>query len=644
MSVQIQLRRDTAFNWASVNPILAQGEIGLEYDTSQIKIGDGLTPWNTLIYFTGSDLSSQILLKFNNLSDLDSIPDARNNLGLGTAALEDVGYFEVAGAADVVQDNLDFHTAQINNPHQVTKSQVGLSNVPNVNATNPVNIVETENYRFVTDTEKSTWNNKQDALGFTPVPDTRTVAGQSLDNDIVLSKGDVGLSNVDNTSDLDKPVSTAVTTELDLIKNRVTNAITTMILSGCQIIWVEGGTTVDITPGKVLFSTNYPNKLNPTYSIVDYPGVTGLEPDYLTTDVGSFFYINPLGVLEQYPSAIPIKDMADLCALGWIAHYNYTSISYGLLETYPMENSEGNEFFPNADLTINRTAGEIFDGGVGVEADPKTPNEYYSNAIPVVTLSYTYQDSLLEWQYPDGVTEVDPNNYNELGVGLSPVPTGKWTIQKLFMYLDLSHDVEYGQVVYDTKEEAIAALGVETIDNPDVSFNIYRCAIVVKQGATDLSDPSQAVLKKIDRFSTVASSSGAGTGEVNTASNIGTEGIGFYSQKIGVDLQFKNLVSKTSDIILTNNSTNKTVELTTLNTFEKINKNLKTYPYSLNYTLNKLTSIIYIVGSQSITKTLNYTGDNVTSIVLSGDGLPSGTQTTKTFTYTGSNLTSVSYS
>lgn len=50
---------------------------------------------------------------------------------------------------------------------------------------------------------------KQDELGFTPVPDTRTVNGNALTSDITLDKSDLGLSNVDNTSDANKPVSTA---------------------------------------------------------------------------------------------------------------------------------------------------------------------------------------------------------------------------------------------------------------------------------------------------------------------------------------------------------------------------------------------------------------------------------------------------
>ena len=47
----IKWRRDTASNWSSVNPILAQGEAGLETDTDKAKIGDGVKTWSELSYF-----------------------------------------------------------------------------------------------------------------------------------------------------------------------------------------------------------------------------------------------------------------------------------------------------------------------------------------------------------------------------------------------------------------------------------------------------------------------------------------------------------------------------------------------------------------------------------------------------------------
>jgi hypothetical protein len=59
MAIQIQFRRGTASEWASVNPILAEAEMGIEIDTQLFKIGNGVQNWNSLPYggvrgFTGS--------------------------------------------------------------------------------------------------------------------------------------------------------------------------------------------------------------------------------------------------------------------------------------------------------------------------------------------------------------------------------------------------------------------------------------------------------------------------------------------------------------------------------------------------------------------------------------------------------------
>jgi hypothetical protein len=56
MANLIQLRRDIAANWADLNPKLEQGEVGVELDTNRIKIGDGIQFWNTLPYFSASQL------------------------------------------------------------------------------------------------------------------------------------------------------------------------------------------------------------------------------------------------------------------------------------------------------------------------------------------------------------------------------------------------------------------------------------------------------------------------------------------------------------------------------------------------------------------------------------------------------------
>lgn len=52
MALKIQLRRGTAAEWTTANPVLMQGEMGVETDTLKVKLGDGSTAWSSLPYFT----------------------------------------------------------------------------------------------------------------------------------------------------------------------------------------------------------------------------------------------------------------------------------------------------------------------------------------------------------------------------------------------------------------------------------------------------------------------------------------------------------------------------------------------------------------------------------------------------------------
>lgn len=50
VAIRIQLKRDTAANWTSFNPILRAGEVGIETDTQKLKIGDGSSSWSARPY------------------------------------------------------------------------------------------------------------------------------------------------------------------------------------------------------------------------------------------------------------------------------------------------------------------------------------------------------------------------------------------------------------------------------------------------------------------------------------------------------------------------------------------------------------------------------------------------------------------
>ena len=49
-NMKVQLRRDTASNWTTKNPVLLSGEMGIESDTNKFKFGDGNKTWTQLDY------------------------------------------------------------------------------------------------------------------------------------------------------------------------------------------------------------------------------------------------------------------------------------------------------------------------------------------------------------------------------------------------------------------------------------------------------------------------------------------------------------------------------------------------------------------------------------------------------------------
>ena len=87
---------------------------------------------------------------------------------------------------------------------------LGLGNVNNTSdADKPVSTLQAAAISAAQAAAVAAANSYADGLIAGLVPNTRTVNGHPLTSNVTVTKGDVGLGNVDNTSDLAKPVSTA---------------------------------------------------------------------------------------------------------------------------------------------------------------------------------------------------------------------------------------------------------------------------------------------------------------------------------------------------------------------------------------------------------------------------------------------------
>lgn len=100
--VEQQFRRDTAQVWTEKNPVLSEGEPGLELDTGKIKIGDGVSAWNALSYFMSDKADADL----SNVKD-DVFLAKANQSGIGGGSVSSVnGVEQVEGnitltAADI---------------------------------------------------------------------------------------------------------------------------------------------------------------------------------------------------------------------------------------------------------------------------------------------------------------------------------------------------------------------------------------------------------------------------------------------------------------------------------------------------------------------------------------------------------------
>ena len=130
MADMIQIRRDTASNWTTANPTLAQGEMGAETDTSKIKIGDGTTAWASLSYLI--DAGDYLTATSTNTLTNKTITFAGNTLtGVApttTPTLTGVKETKVAMAAHAIDLSLgNYFTYTLSGAQTLTVSNIAAS-------------------------------------------------------------------------------------------------------------------------------------------------------------------------------------------------------------------------------------------------------------------------------------------------------------------------------------------------------------------------------------------------------------------------------------------------------------------------------------------------------------------------------------
>jgi hypothetical protein len=377
-----------------------------------------------------------------------------------------------------------------------------------------------------------------------------------------------------NITDLDYPQKIYVDSAINA--SAVKNSTTLLTLSGVIAI------NIDNTKFNVPAGTGVIYK-NGNITDVSWDTLTAQTTPFIGVAPNTFLAINENGALVKTQDLQDVTEMGDIIPLGFLEHTGSVIERVGTEPQYNVNlgtqwqqflETFGNFVVDGFDITatnlnLNVSAGTMFDNGLGYTQNIKAPNHYSSIAIAIPNLKYYYRDGAGDWINNSAfVTAVNPSIYDDGSGTPQNIPSGKWTIQRVTYYPPFGYvDIYLDQKYYNSKEEALNGYLTDSFEeNPYLSYNLPIATIIAKHATTDLNNTADAVIRKVAK-STFGGNS-VGGGETNTASNVGTLGIGVFDTKVGVDLRFKNISENSNKVSI----------------IEDVNKNIKFDVNESNFT------------------------------------------------------------
>lgn len=196
------------------------------------------------------------------VDNVDSVKTVNGKKGIVVIGIEDIAGLQALIDSKANNTDLDSHVGNIENPHKVTKSQIGLGNADNTSDQDkPVSTAQAAAISEV-DTKLS--------KKITDVSTSITDHVTNVENPHNVTKAQIGLDQVDNTSDANKPISTATQNALDLISKSlkslieskaIANGIATLDENGKLVLTQLPDSAIEILEGKLVNETTF-NDIN----------------------------------------------------------------------------------------------------------------------------------------------------------------------------------------------------------------------------------------------------------------------------------------------------------------------------------------------------------------------------------------------
>ena len=463
-------------------------------------------------------------------ASVNTFPTTGGSGTVGTILKGDIWYVSVAGVlAGQIVNVGDSFRALVDSPAQVLTNwailEANIGYVPENVANKSTNIaLGTSNILYPTQNAVKTYVDSNPNgyisdvnLSYTPSP-TNGIVVNDKGTDATIPTVDftnAGLLTPEEKQLLYNNSATGVTKFGGFSINADTTKYNTGLIEG----WFVDNTTNPNIPTKVFKS---------------FPATTGNTLSNIATQNVTYIAVDINGVHQQ--SGVPFEPEAQRpwIPLGAIVHSNRTNINAvnnqpvvalssnnqlsDLMESIGFFNISGNVFTPNGvNLSINKSSGHVFKQGANFINNNKDPH--------TLALASLIAPSSLRYRTQTGTESANTNvidaGFYDLAGVRTAIPGTRWSIQRIYLFQSNLVRIQYGQATYTTQAEAIQAITTEpfVVEQNILENGLFRALLIVREGATDLTDINRALFIEASKFGSVAGLGSLSTTNLQQAYN-----------------------------------------------------------------------------------------------------------------------------
>lgn len=271
---------------------------------------------------------------------------------------------------------------------------------------------------------------------------------------------------------------------------------------------------------------NQDDPINPTITSVSYPG----DSNYLIANSTDGVFVIAIDINGDI-SEIDLTDVTtenrhDFILIG---AYVYSSVAVGavrilnepinigyggtvcasdfIADVIGPVNMDGNVITANGvNLSIDNSGGTTFIIGQNFRQDPDKPHQRTIPQVSQIPFRRSYRSATGELLLDAGgatFTVIDPSRFDDGSGTLATVSANDFTVQVVYIAPSGIYNVAFGQTVYNSLAIAEAAVRDGTLGFTEIDAfleQVKAAYIIVRNNATDLTDPAQALFIQTTKF------------------------------------------------------------------------------------------------------------------------------------------------